>query len=204
MRKRIPVSDILKILESTTKINNNSTKIEESKVEFNKSPPKDNIDVNIIDINDYKLDINTERFRLIQDIVVYKKYFNPKSYTYDPETRTIGKVYDPLIKLQLNINMINVDIRWVLLILAVMELNLIGLIGDVRFKNIIKFLCRNVNFQYRYRYTRRRAILSFWKQNHLVSRVTLVISDEEFDSTISDVTNFINWEFISNKEFDSS
>lgn len=181
---RKPVKDSIPSLPVNTTIPK-SLKVSES-------PPKDDKTSNIkqefkfgnqIDLDIELIQDPVYRLKLIK--LIFKKYcyFNPKYFNFDVKTRMIYTL-DQKISIQLNLNFMNIDQRYIFLILSVLQLNLLELVDNKDTEKTLELICEYINLKWKYVSRSRFAFFRKILNGVEVERWTLVLTDEEFTSEI--------------------
>lgn len=187
---------------------------EEEDIEFKSSPLSQDSNTNNFNFGlemdfDLKLLFDPKfKFKIIKLVFDKKYYFSPKYYNYDAKKRIIYTP-DSLINIQLNLNLLNLDQRFIFLILSILQLNSLGLINSSKSNDAITLICDYCNLKFRYKYHKRFAILQRLVNGKEVERITLVLTDEqflkEFESGLSRFkVSFDTKGFKTSKNIDSS
>lgn len=168
----------------------NSTLTKSLKV--SKSPPKDDKTSklkqelkfgNQIDLDIELIQDPVYRLKLIKLIFKKYHYFNPKYFNFDVKTRMIYTL-DQKISIQLNLNFMNIDQRYIFLILSVLQLNLLELVNNKDTEKTLELICEYINLKWKYVSRSRFAFFRKFLNGVEVERWTLVLTDEEFTSEI--------------------
>lgn len=123
------------------------------------------------------------RFKIVNDIVRKKCFFDSKFYRFDSNSRIIYSP-DSIVGLKLNFNFVSVDTRYLLFILSVMQLNVLKLITDENCHDLIELYASYLKLEFEYSKRRKFAYFSKFINGKEVERRVLILTDEEYSSSI--------------------
>lgn len=126
---------------------------------------------------------NEIKFRLFFLVIKRKYYFSPDNLKFDFNKRIIYTI-DNKISLKLNLNFLNIDIRYLYFIITLLQLRLFNILETQECDYIITLICEYLNIKYKYESMRRIAILKRFINGKEVESIYMILTDEKFTKEV--------------------
>lgn len=166
-----------------------------SNVSILNPPQKDNDLVEItdeIDIDVSQLGDKVYGVNLIMKVLTKGCYFSPKYFKINAVDRTIY-TNDKSIVLKLNADLTQLNYKQIYFIMSVLQLNILNLLSKRNTEAVLQTVCAylSLKMELKFKEKTKIAILQHFRNGVEVERISLTLTDAEFESNVNSRIAFL-------------